>query len=117
MAYGITSESQLINLGEINAGCDIINSAAEAYQICGDKVIEASTLCNAQAMSFDKMSLESSISEVGLNIKSIQNYIEGFTAEIRSRASAIYTEQLNELENYRRQQQALMEKNKEKDKE
>lgn len=111
MAYGITNESQLINLGEINAGCDMIDSAAEVYRMCGDKVIEASTICNAQAMSVDKVSLESSIEEVGLNIKSVQNYIEDFTSQIRKSASAIYTEQLNELEEYRRQQQELLEEN------
>ena len=105
MAYNITNESQLINLGEINAGCDLINSAAQVYQVCGDKVIEAGDLCNAQAMSVDKMSFESSIKEVGTNIKSVQKYIEDFTSEIRSRASAIYNSQLNELEEYRKKQQ------------
>lgn len=107
MAYGITSESQLINLGEINAGCDMINSAAEVYQKCGDKVIEAAMICNAQAMSIDKMSLESTISEVGTNIKTVQGYIEDFTSEIRRRASSIYTAQLNELEEYRKAMEKL----------
>ena len=105
--YGITSESQLIDIGAINAGCDAIDAAAEDYVTCGNRVNYAGEICNVDALSVDKVSLEASIEELGETIKSLRDYIESFTSEIRRLASSIYQAQSEELSAYRAEQARL----------
>lgn len=104
MAYGITSESQMIDLGMINKGCDIIDEAAKDFTTSGNKVVSAGNTCNKDALSVDDKSMQPAIEELGETIKSLEGKVTSFTSQIRSLASQIYNTQFQELQAYQEAQ-------------
>lgn len=109
MAYGITNESQMIDMVTINAGCDLIDLAADDFLNAGDIVIEASSICDKNAMSVDGKSMQPGIEELGTAIKEIQISITKLTNEIRSLALQVYSAQSAELQTYRENQRKAAE--------
>lgn len=107
MTYGITSESQLIDISAINAGCDIIDAAAGDFTDCGNAVKAAAYYCGKDAMSVDGKSMGPSVEELGTSIAGIKDSITSVTAEIKSLASQIYDSQKQELDAYVAEQQRL----------
>ena len=52
MAYGITSEAQLIDIAQINRGCSQIDDAASKYTQVGNEV--SSVNCGSSALLVDE---------------------------------------------------------------
>lgn len=100
MAYGITSSSQLIDITTIYKGCDKIDEAAKYYTKCSEKLNDASTTCNKDAMSIDGKTMQPTIDELADSIKGLTATITSYTAQIRSLASQILVNQQNELAAY-----------------
>lgn len=100
MAYGITNSSQLIDISTIYKGCDKIDEAAKYYTKCSEKLNDASTTCNKDAMSIDGKTMQPTIDELADSIKELPATIKEFTDQIRSIASQILVNQQNELAAY-----------------
>lgn len=98
--YGITKESQLIDMAAINAGCDVIDTAAEDFVKSGKIVGQAADTCGKDAMSVDGKTMQPSLEELSEQIIDLKNSVTGFTAQIRSVTSRIYSQQSQELQNY-----------------
>ena len=113
MSYGITNESQIIDLGTINKGCDQIDAAAKDFITCGNKVVSAGSTCNKDALSVDDKSMQPAIEELGESIKALEGKVTGFTGQIRSIASQVYNAQVQELRAYQEEQRKAAENKKE----
>lgn len=106
MGYGITSESQIIDIKTIRNGVNQYCEAIKDFEICGRKVISASETCNADALSIDNSTLQYPIESLGEEIKSLKEQLNGIAEELLYEAESVYRAQYNELVEYR-QQQAL----------
>lgn len=104
MAYGITSESQLIDITTISRGCTAIEAAAEKFEECAKKITRASEICNAEALSVDKTTMQPQLEADAAYIKSIKTAVDDFTRSIRSIALQVHSEQSAELNSYKAQQ-------------
>lgn len=100
----ITNESQLIDIYAIDDGCNIIEGAAEDYKKCKLHVDEAAATCTAEALSVEKKTMQGSIEEISVAIATVYNNIYSVTAQIRSAAMKIRTQQETELAQYRAEQ-------------
>lgn len=103
--YGITSSSQLIDVTTISNGCTKIDEAAEKFVACAEKVSEAASICDANALSVDKTSMQPQLEADAEFIKSMKEAVNGFTSEIRNVATQVYAAQSNELNDYIESQQ------------
>ena len=104
MAYGITSESQLIDKGTIIAGCNELKKAAESFDISGTLIKSTSKRCTKEVLSVDNQTLEPVVAEVGKNVSKANKDIEGIADAIISEANRIYNEQKAELKEYLKKQ-------------
>ncbi len=104
MAYGITSSGQLIDIGTISNGCKQIETAAEKFEESANKILAAADICDANALSIDKTTMQNQLELDAEYIKSMKTAIYEFTKEIRSIATEIYGAQSNELEQYQANQ-------------
>lgn len=109
MTYGITSESQIIDIGMVNKGCDQIDAAAKDFTTSGKKVVSAGNTCNQDALSVDDKSMQPAIEELGEEIKALDGKVTDFTAQIRTIASQIYNAQVQELRTYQEEQRKAAE--------
>lgn len=100
----ITSESQMIDIGAINSGCAIIEEAAADYTTCSKLVSDSAEICTGEALSVEDKTMQPSLEELATAIGGIEANIGAFTAQIRSIASQIYTNQLAELQAYQAEQ-------------
>lgn len=103
--YGITSSSQLIDIGTISNGCTQIEKAAEKFAECAAKVNEAAAICNEKVLAVDKTTMQPQLEADAQYIQSMQEAVKGFTSEIRNVASQVYAAQSRELEEYIASQQ------------
>lgn len=113
MAYGITSDSQIIDIGTINKGCDQIDEAAKDFTTSGKKVVSAGSTCNKDALSVDDKSMQPALEELGEEIQALDGKVTDFTAQIRSIASQVYNAQVQELRAYQEEQRKAAENQKE----
>ena len=113
MAYGITSESQLIDVSTITSGANQYKSALEFYTDGGNQVIAAGATCNAKALSVDGASFESEITEVGNKIKTLKDTYSSAADAVVAAANTVYNEQVAELQEYRRRLAEAQKKNEE----
>lgn len=102
MAYGITSEAQLIDIAQINRGCSQIDDAASKYTQVGNEV--SSVNCGSSALLVDGKTMQPSIDIAGNSIKSMEGEVKAFTSSIRSQAQMILMRQKAELQAYREEQ-------------
>ena len=105
MAYGITSESQLIDIYTIMDGINKYRAAIEAFDASGKKVVHASELCTAEAMSVDSSTLQYPIEALGLEIQNLKEQLNAIADEVLFEAQLVRQAQYNELVEYQRQQQ------------
>lgn len=103
--YGITSQSQIIDIGAINNGCAKIEAAAENFAKCADLILEGSNVCNEKALSVDKTTMQPQLEADAEYIRSMKTALTSFTTEVRSLAVQIYSEQESELAAYIADQQ------------
>lgn len=109
----ITSESQMIDISTIDAGCKIIEEAARDYTTCAGKVKEAASICTSEALSVEKKSMQPALDDLGTSIETIESNILYFTSQIRNVAMQIHTQQYNELTEYKMRKAAEEQKRQE----
>ena len=102
MAYGITSEAQLIDVGTITAGCNQYKQALEDFETNGNRVKEAGEVCNAKALSIDSSTIQWTISDLGEEIKNVKTSLSAAADGVVAEATRVYNEQVAELNEYRR---------------
>lgn len=107
MAYGITSESQLIDIYTIMDGINKYRAAIEDFVTCGKKVITASEICTADAMSVDNDTLQYPIESLGTEIQALKDQLNAIADEVLFEAQLVRQSQYNELLEYQRQQALL----------
>ncbi len=107
MAYGITDESQIIDTATITRGINKFREAIEAFELSGKKVIQASEICTADALSIDNNTLQWPIEDLGIEIKDLKVYLNSLADEVLYEAQVVSSQQYNELTEYRRQQALL----------
>ena len=103
MAYGITSEAQLIDIATITSGCNQYKQCLEDFETNGNRVIEAGEICNAKALSIDYTTLQWSINDLGEEIKNVKTTLSAAADGVVAAAQKVYNEQMAELNEYRRQ--------------
>lgn len=103
--YGITSSSQFIDIATISDGCTQIEKAAEKFAECAKKVMEAAAICDANALSVDKTTMQPQLEADAQYIQSMQEAVKGFTSEIRNVSQQVYSAQSQELKEYLASQQ------------
>lgn len=107
MAYGITSESQLIDIYTIMDGINKYRAAIESFEKCGQKVITASEICTAEALSVDNDTLQYPIEALGLEIQNLKEQLNSIADEFLLDAQVVRQDQYDELVEYQRQQALL----------
>lgn len=110
MAYGITSEAQLIDIATITAGCNQYKQCLEDFETNGNRVIEAGEICDAKALSIDYTTLQWTINDLGEEIKNVKTTLSAAADGVVAAAQKVYNEQLAELNEYRRQLEAERQK-------
>lgn len=104
MAYGITSESQLIDINTIMDGINKYRQAIEAFETSGKKVVSASEICTADALSIDNDTLQYPIETLGLEIQALKKELNSIADELLYEVQIVRQKQYNELTDYQRQQ-------------
>ena len=104
MAYGITHESQLIDIYAIMDGINKYRAAIESSEKCGKKVVSASEICTADVLSVDNSSFQQPVEELGLEIQKLKDQLNAIADEVLFEAQMIRQEQYNELMDYQKQQ-------------
>ena len=100
MAYGITNQSQIINLDEIKTGCNMLASAAEALKEYGNSVVNISDICDTKALSANGKSMVPVIQEKGATIVKIGEELSEYASNLLEAASEVYRIQNNEYAAY-----------------
>lgn len=107
MAYGITNESQLIDIYTIMDGIDKYRTAIEGFETCGKTVVSASEICTKDALSVDNYSFQDNIEALGLEIQKLKDQLNTIADEMLINAQLVRQAQYNELTEYQRQQALL----------
>lgn len=102
MGYGITSQSQLIDINTIKTGVENFKQALCGLERSGVEVEEAGNTCNAKALSVDGSSLSFSITDLGVEMKEVKKILCDYADELYSVAKQIYNQQVSELNEYLR---------------
>ena len=102
----ITNANQMIDITAINEGCTIIENAAQDYLTCAERVLEAASICDGEALSVEKTTMQPTLEDLGEQTKLIPEYICNFTAKIRSESAKIYATQQAQLNEYQAAQAA-----------
>ena len=101
MAYGITSESQLIDVGTIGSGCNAFVSALNVFSDGANQMISAGQTCNEKALSVDGTSFEADITSIGQQINQLRDEYASYADAVYAAAVQVYNEQVAELNAYR----------------
>ncbi len=99
--YGITDESQLIDIETIRLGCEAFKTAMDSFSACGNEVCNAAELCTKKALSVDDTTLEYPINELGKNIKNLKDIYSDYADSLYESALKVYNEQKLELAEYK----------------
>ena len=100
MGYGITSLSQVIDIGTISSGCAAYKNALKDFETCGNTVITAGETCNKKALSVDDSTLQYPITDLGQAIKDLKTEYSGYADDVEAQARRIYDEQIAEYNQY-----------------
>lgn len=100
MAYGITNESQIIDLNAIISGCNQYKEAISALDKSGSIIREAGETCNEKALSVDGKTLESTIIQIGTELERLKLTLQGYADQVISDATQVYNAQVAELKAY-----------------
>ena len=104
--YNITNRNQMIDLATISTGCSQMEETAKKFSTCADLVDSAATICDAEALSVEKTTMQPQLEADADYIRSIGDSIANFATAIRSVATQIYTAQENEYNIYIAEQAA-----------
>ena len=104
MAYGITRESQIIDLDKIKKGCNKLQKAAERLKEYGKTVSDISEICDTKALSANGKSMVPVIQEDGAKIVEIGERLSDYASNLVALASEVYRRQWNEYNDYLEEQ-------------
>lgn len=102
--YGIKSESDMIDLQGVQAACSEIIDAAREFTTAAGKVDDAKKDCGKGALEVEGKTMEDSFDQVSGALGQVEKSIIDFANSIQSTANAIWSQQYNELQEYRAQQ-------------
>ncbi len=103
MAFGITSESQLIDVNTIRRGCEAYIDALDFFIDGGNQIISAGSTCSAKALSVDGSSFQNEIIDLGQQIIALRDEYAACAENVYAQAVQIYNAQVAELNEYNRQ--------------
>ena len=101
--YGITDESQMIDLQGVQAACTKICEAAHDFTTSAQKVDDAKGYCGKGALEVEGKTMEDSFDQVRDALGQVEKSIIDFANSIQSTANSIWSQQYNELQEYRAQ--------------
>lgn len=104
MAYGITRESQIIDLNSIERGCAKLQEAATRLIKYGKSVANISEICDTNALSANGKSMVPVIQENGNTIIQIGNELAAYATSLQTAAKDVYRIQRNEYASYLEEQ-------------
>ena len=102
MGYGITSKSQLIDVGTIQSGCQAYINALDFFETGGKQLVDAGSLCNAQALSVDGCSFQADIDQMGQSAIQEKAKLINAATSVYNEAVSVYNAQVKELNEYNR---------------
>lgn len=102
MAYGITSESQLIDIETIRNGCLTYIESLNNFTEAGKKICDAGTICDKKALEVYEESMQPVLYELGVAIAEMGNVYAEAANNLYSQAITVYNEQVAELNEYYR---------------
>ena len=102
MAYGITNESQLIDVSTIKRGCDYFKEALSFFVDAGNQIVSAGHTCNKDAISVDNSSFENEIVDLGNDIIAVRDKYVSAIDSLYQQAVTVYNNQVAELNEYNR---------------
>lgn len=111
MAYGITSQSQIIDLEAIVAGCNEFKNSLDDFESCGNEVQEAGKTCSKKALSVDDSTFEYPITDLGEAIKDLKDEYIGYADEVIAQATQVHSAQVAEYNEYIRKLQEQQNQN------
>lgn len=100
--YGITSESQLIDIESIQSGCISYAQSLDYFIQAGQQIIDAGTACDAKAMSVDGSSMQPTLYEFGQMVQELSNTYSAYVSDVCNQAVNVYNAQVAELNEYYR---------------
>ena len=101
--YGIKDESQIIDLQGVQAACTLICEAARDFTTAAGKVDDAKGYCGKGALEVEGKTMEDSFDQVSSALGQVEKSIVEFANSIQSTANSIWTQQYNELQDYKAQ--------------
>lgn len=104
LTYGITDESQMIDVQGVQAACAKICEAAKDFTTSAGKVQDAKGYCGKGALEVEGKTMEDSFDQVSNALGEVEKSINEFANSIQNTANAIWSQQWNELQEYRAQQ-------------
>ncbi|MBR2828223.1 MAG: hypothetical protein IKE70_03230 [Bacilli bacterium] len=111
MSYGITSMSQIIDVGTITSGCNSMKTVLQDFEKSGNTVVEAGNICTEKALSIDDKTMQYSLNDLGEEIKNVKEAVTNYLDEVEALAQKIYQEQLQEYNDYIKKKQEENKKN------
>lgn len=107
MYYGITSESQIIDIASIQTAVESIKNAATDFSTCATGVSTAAGICDASALAIEGKTLQPTIEELAEGIQGLQSQVEELADSILAVANQVYNSQCIELREYQAEQERL----------
>ena len=102
MAYGITSESQLIDYESIRNGCVAYVEALEGFTTAAQQIVEAGTIMNKDAMSVEGASMQPTLYALAEQVGQLANDYAAIANAVYEQAISVYNAQVAELNEYYR---------------
>lgn len=99
--YGITSESQLIDIATIRSAVAKIKSTAVDFNDCAEIVKEAADICDETALEVDGLTMQPIIEELATLLVDMYKDVEEMADSILTMANQVYNDQNAELQVYR----------------
>lgn len=100
MAYGITNKSQIIDIDQIERGCNKLQDAATNLKKYGNSVANISQICNVNALSANGKSMVPVIQEYGEAIMERGEELSSYASSLMDAARSVYRTQQNEYISY-----------------
>ena len=105
MAYGITSESQLIDVDKIGEGCQKILEGARYIELDAQAFSDIGASCTADVMSVDGRTLEGNFAQAASQTTQTASEVRAAAEAMYAEAVSVYNAQYAELQAYIQSQQ------------
>lgn len=100
MAYGITSEAQLIDINAIRMGCAQYVDDLDYFVEAGEQICGAGDICSSKALSVDDSSMQQNLYDLGQAIAALADSYASAANDVYAQAVSVYNAQVAELQAY-----------------